>query len=535
MKNNLTTLLLLFIIHFSMFSQNTIGLLVNKPEAYDGYTLFTPERSNSVFLIDNCGNSIHTWTFNNVPKFTCYLLENGNLLRTGADTIEIRDWDNNLIWEYNLLTNLNLLKHHDIEPLPNGNILCIVKENISEQAQIDLGKNPTLLNGTLKSEKIIEIEPIGTNAVNIVWEWRFADHLIQDFDATKSNYGTVSTHPELVDFNYDEPNIDHSNWLHINSIDYNLELDQILFSSRTLSEIYIIDHSTTTMEAASHIGGNQNKGGDFLWRWGNPQIYRQGTVNDQKLRGQHDAKWITNTYINENKISVFNNQSDATRTFSSIHILDVDNTYPLQNASFLPANYFWSWSGEIRNETVFESKKSGVQALENGNLLLCETEKGRLSEITLAGEIVWIYRNPVGPTTYNQYDTNDQIFNNNGIFRGEKYPKTYAAFTGRDLTPGDILEDTNNLSDTCNSLDIDTFVIRKDSFSFNNPVVHNTLSFHHGLENTNIQIYNTLGKLIFKTNNFSGKELEIPNLKPGIHFLKFEKEGEIVIEKAIVK
>jgi len=342
-----------------------------------------------------------------------------------------------------------------------------------------------------------------------------------------------------VDFNYDEPNIDHSNWLHINSVDYNLELDQILFSSRTLSEIYIIDHSTTTTEAAGHTGGNQNKGGDFLWRWGNPQIYRQGTVNDQKLRGQHDAKWITNNYVNANKISVFNNHSNATRTFSSIHIihpvLDVNNTYELQNASFLPADYFWSWSGEIGNETVFESKKSGVQALENGNLLLCETEKGRLSEITLAGEIVWIYRNPVGPTIYNQYDTNAQIFNNNGIFRGEKYPKTYAAFTERDVTPGDILEDINNISEACNSLDIDAFVILKDSFRFNNPVMHNTLTFHHKLQNTSIQIFNTLGKLIFETNSFSGKELEIPNLKPGIHFLRFEKEGEIVIDKAIVK
>ena len=35
----------------------------------------------------------------------------------------------------------------------------------------------------------------------IVWEWHLSDHLIQDFDAKKSNYGKPGDHPELLDFN----------------------------------------------------------------------------------------------------------------------------------------------------------------------------------------------------------------------------------------------------------------------------------------------------------------------------------------------
>lgn len=539
MKIKLPFFILIFIFSNSLFSQNTIGLLENTNEAYDGYTLFTPESSNSVYLVDNCGKSINTWTFSDTPKFTCYLLENGNLLRVGATGVEIRDWDDNLVWSYNLLISNGITQHHDIEPLPNGNILYLVKETLTEAQQIALGKNPALLNGPLSSEKIIEIQPVGTNAINIVWEWRFADHLIQDFDSTKSNYGAVSNNPQLIDFNYTDASIDHSNWLHLNSIDYNAQLDQILFSSRTLSEIYIIDHSTTTAEAASHSGGNQNKGGDFLWRWGNPQVYRQGTAAQQKLYAQHDAKWISQNYVNENKITVFNNNSDGSNTFSSIHIispsLDLNNDYMLESNSFLPADYFWSWSGDILGETVYENKKSGVHALENGNLLLCETKKGRLSEISQNGDIVWMYRNPVGETIFNQFATNAEIFESNSIFRGEKYHKSYPAFSGKDLTPGEILENVNSLSETCSTLSITDVQSIDTSITFNNPVIDQTVSFYKPLEATKIKVYNNLGQLIYTKSTFSGNELKLPHLKQGLYFIEFIKQGTKQLEKMVIK
>ncbi|TYA54754.1 aryl-sulfate sulfotransferase [Formosa maritima] len=526
----LKLLYLFFFLNFStvIYCQETIGLLHHDISSYDGYTLFSPEKNNTVYLINNCGNVINTWTFSENPGLTCYLLENGNLLRAGQQSLEIRDWNSNLIWQYNL-DNLELNQHHDIEPLPNGNILCLVKEIITEADQILLGKDPTLLNGNFRSEKIIEFQPIGIDQINIVWEWRFVDHLIQDFDSNAPNFGDVASHPELVDFNYEDYNMNHSDWLHMNSIDYNADLDHIILSAKSMGEIYIIDHSTTTTEAAGHTGGNSGKGGDFLWRWGNPEVYRQGTPSDRKLFEQHDAKWVTNGYLNEGKISVFNNDQGGTQTHSSIHLLtpelNSNNEYQITNNTFLPSDYFWSWSGDILGETVLELKKSGVQSLPNGNMILCETSLGRLTEIDVNGNIVWIYRNPSGTVVFNQFATNLEIVSNNSLFRGEKYPKNHPAFDGKDLTPGSIIEDVNDNSTTCfENLSINSHTI-SNKIRIKNPVLNNILQFNSVLNNASVSIYNISGQQIFNSSNLNGNQIEVSNLKTGLYFVKIENDN----------
>ena len=116
----------------------------------------------------------------------------------------------------------------------------------------------------LWAEAILEWNPM---IDEVVWEWHIWNHLIQDYDESKANYGTVAEHPELIDINYDR-NDGHPDWLHMNAIDYNPILDQIVMSVPYFDELWVIDHSTSKEEAASHTGGKSGKGGDLLYRWG---------------------------------------------------------------------------------------------------------------------------------------------------------------------------------------------------------------------------------------------------------------------------
>ena len=96
-------------------------------------------------------------------------------------------------------------------------------------------------------------------------------------------------------------------WMHVNAVAYNAELDQIALSSPQFHEIWIIDHSSTTEEARGHTGGRWGKGGDLLYRWGNPRAYRNGTSLDQRLFGQHNIQWIPRGLPGEGHLLVFNN------------------------------------------------------------------------------------------------------------------------------------------------------------------------------------------------------------------------------------
>ena len=401
-------------------------LTVYEAGVFNGYTLYAPNRSTTTYLIDICGNTAHTWRSSYQPGHSVYLLKNGNLLHTGnvgnrdfaqggaGGIIEEFDWDGNQLWEYRY-SSTEMLQHHDVERLPNGNVLLVAWESKTYNEAVEAGRNPNNLQGEMWPDHVVEVKPAYPSGGTIVWEWHVWDHLVQDFNASKDNHGVVEDHPELIDVNAGGGGggpgggID---WLHLNAIDYNAELDQILLSSHNTSEILVIDHDTTTAEAAGHTGGRQGKGGDILYRWGNPQTYDRGTVGDQQLSGQHDTRWIDPGLPGAGNIMVFNNGTNVRRS-AVLEIappVDGSGNYDLAPSSaFDPEEPLWSYSAT----GFFAQNISGAHRLPNGNTLICDGPAGEFIEVTADKRVVW------------RLDGSDDVF------RATRYAPSYPGLAGR--------------------------------------------------------------------------------------------------------
>jgi len=438
--------LLCFLFFINMNGQQTVGVFTNTTDAFEGYTLFGPQDSKETYLINNCGEKVHSWTSTYLPGLSSYLLENGNLLHTGrvngmgggSGIVEILDWDSTVIWSHSV-SGTHGRQHHDVELLPNGNILLIVWDERTQAEIIQAGS--TTSNTSINSEQIIEIQPDLINGgATVIWEWKAWEHLVQDTNNTFDNFGIVSASPEKIDINFLNHNT--SDWLHFNGIDYNAEFDQIIISCHNFSEFWIIDHSTSTAEAASSIGGNFGKGGDLLYRWGNPQAYDQGTAVDQRLFLQHNTHWIPNGLNDAGKILLFNNQAGTpnNQNSSTVNVVNTpvnaNGFYSYNGGAYEPAGFDWTY--QATNPTDFYSNIiSGVQRLPNGNTLICEGVGGRFFEVDSSGTIVWEYVNPVNDSgVMTQGDT----ITNNNVFRCTKYAVDYPGLSGQTLTSQGYIE-----------------------------------------------------------------------------------------------
>ncbi len=456
MRIKLLSLMFFVFVAVQNWAQQTVGVFSHTEDNFLGYALFAPTTSKATYLIDNCGKLIQRWESDYLPGLATYLLEDGSLLRCGransdvfngggkGGIIERFDWDGNQTWSF-VYNNDDYMQHHDVAYMPNGNILLIAWEYISGEEAIQAGKNPLLLGSAVFSEHVVEIEPLGVDSAHIVWEWHLWDHLVQDYDAEKDNFGVVADHPELMDLNY--PNIVNQDWIHFNAIDYNEELDQIALSSRHLNEIWIIDHSTTTEEAAGHAGGNSGKGGDILYRWGNPEAYGHGGGADIQFFGQHDVTWIPQGYEGEGQLMVFNNGIGRPEGFySSVDVIappvDEDGHYFYEDGqAYGPDTFSWQYIAE-EPLSLFSSNISGARRLPNGNTIICEGRDGTFWEVDLAGNVVWHYINPVvqsGPVVQGT-DIFSPLGGSNAVFRVMKYGVDFPGFEGRDMTPGDPVE-----------------------------------------------------------------------------------------------
>lgn len=520
--------------NWALAQEDTVGLFVNEIEAYDGYTLLAPLFHNSTYLIDNNGEVVHSWTHELKPAGATYLRPNGNLLRGSltvnpavnfgglGGTMQELDWDGNILWEFVYSDNSHAL-HHDTALLPNGNLLMVAWEFHTVEEAIAMGRNPDLLaGGALWAEQIIEVRPTPPEGGEIVWEWHIWDHLVQDFDTFKPNFGVIRDHPELVNVNYSEAA--NADWLHFNAINYNAELDQIMVSSPGFSELWIIDHSTTTEEAAGHTGGNSGKGGDLMYRWGNRRAYQADPEDGQnffRLQFNHDTHWIEPGLPGETNIMVFENGHN--RVASKVHELippweeSAGEYLRDPDGAYSPAIPVWNYE---QPGSFYSVIASGQQRMPNGNTLIVETDTGRIFEVTAAGEIVWLYINPVttsGPLARNSIiplSNPTRPIQENAIFRAYRYAKDYPAFAGKDLIPSGPLEGVATAIDDPDNLPEQLTLLQ----NYPNPFVEATTISFTLVEPTftRMRIYDLLGREI--------RTLHDGFLPSGPHALKLEAD-----------
>ena len=438
----------------------TVGLMLNTSGASPGYMLMSPMHSTYTYLVNNAGQYVRRWKSTGEPGRSSYLLENGHMIRASSVTtggpstgggeggrIEEYDWDGNLVWSFDYVSP-NYIAHHDFKVLPSGNVLILASEKKLYADVIAAGFNPALLDtstqteGYLLPDYLVEVKPTKPAGGTIVWEWHIWDHMIQDFSATKNNYGVVANHPELIDSNGIGSGKLAQFWNHVNGIDYNAQLDQVMISVRGNSELFIIDHSTTAAQAVGHSGGKYGKGGDILYRWGNPQQYDRGNAASRMLYQQHHTHWVEPGLAGAGNILIFNN--GIGRGFSSVDEitppLNSDGTFGLTNgAAYAPATLTWTYQGTPPASFLSE-EISGAQRLPNGNTLVCEGSKGNVFEVTPDKQIVWQYLNPVttSPLAQGSLPPVDPQKSNqymNALFRVTRYAPDFAGLAGRDLTP----------------------------------------------------------------------------------------------------
>ncbi len=427
------------------------GLRLREPGAQPGWTLVAPLNSKSIHLVDLDGQVAHTWETAHVPGASTALLPDGRLLRAGQEPdnprfhgggiggrIQEIDWDGTVTWDFRL-AGADRTQHHEVQPMPNGNVLVIAWEHHSRDEAIGAGRDPEEVGDEgLWTDVILEVRPQRPDSGEVVWEWRSWDHLVQDTDPRLRNHGLPADHPGRIDINADHrfkpkgvPESEEDrrrreeleeqmralgyvggadpppapgapaqkkdgDWLHTNSVDFHPELDLLVLSTPHLCELWVIDHSTTTAEAATERGGRRGRGGALLWRWGNPRNHGAGGADDQRLHYQHDATWLPGAAP---RLLVFDNGKDRAGDDHSA-VLELELPWHPERGflhvageAFGPAQPAWQYADP---GTFYSGFISGAQRLPNGNTLICSGAPGRVFEVTPDGRVVWDWRNPLG-------------------------------------------------------------------------------------------------------------------------------------------
>jgi hypothetical protein len=344
----------------------------NKEKATPGYTLYSRNGSDQVWLINMDGKVVHEWKTSGGTTNCNYLRPNGNLficervpegpkVKSGkGGRMREYDWDGNVVWEH-----IDDHQHHDARRLANGNCVYIAWQELtsSEASRVKGGIPGTEMDGKIYGEVVREVDDQG----KVIWEF-------------------TNNEPEFLDKYEIKPLAPRYEYGHANTVSPMTNGDYLI-SYRFFDLIVIVDRQT----------------GSLKWEYQN-----------HDLGGQHDCQEIEN-----GNILVFANGHNTPPSAGPSHseVWEIDKQSKeivwryLQKEN--PLNF---WSPHI----------SGCERLSSGNTLIVEGGKGCIFEVTEEGEVVWEYINPF-------YGPHAEIPDGkvNWVFRAKRYAADSTEIAGR--------------------------------------------------------------------------------------------------------
>ncbi|MCO6161549.1 aryl-sulfate sulfotransferase [Flavobacterium sp. NRK F7] len=352
----------------------------------DSYVFAIENGGKNCYLLNKQGYKVKEWLFDLRFGNDIEILPNGELIAMykqnvspitiggAGGIIRILNSDGSTKWDYQCADD-EKVAHHDVELLPNGNVLFLVWEKLTPSQALNYGVE---VANDIFPEALFEVNP-QTN--QLVWEWHSYNHIVQDTNNTLVNYGQINQYPNRINFSYNERT--DGDIMHANGIDYDEEKDVIYMSVNFYSEVWVIDHSTTTMEAASNSGGNYNKGGDLLYRFGNPSAYNH-PFGERFLFNNHFPNLIEKEVPGKGNMLIYCNGSNVNQ--STVYELALPQNFELSTTASNEPQMVWNFT----DPDLFYDKISGAVRLKNGNTLITEGDYGYW-EVTPDKEVVWKY------------------------------------------------------------------------------------------------------------------------------------------------
>lgn len=363
-----------------------IGLTMKKGVTYydpirsdNGYTLICPKYSKDMWLIDIEGYIVNRWHMPYLPAGHGRLLENGNFfyggqLKTNKELGLPEEFSAlggillEVDWDANIVWQKETpYQHHDFQVTEKDTIIYAA-HNKNSILPYDYAKK---LGGGIRNTEY-EGKIWGDAVIEIdrkgevLWEWIAHEHLDPEIDSIC-------------------PLETRAKWPVINSL-WICQDGNILLSLRVSNEVIKVEYKT----------------GKILKRYGKDKIYHQ-----------HDARELKN---------------------GNIIVFDNGNHRPNYNPSYSRVIEINSVTDEIEWEykgnppSDFYSAVAGAnERLSNGNTLICDSQLGRIFEVTKEKQIVWEYVSP--------FRNENEGSNTNFVWRAHRYSCDYEGLRKKDLNP----------------------------------------------------------------------------------------------------